>query len=208
VSTYIPDEPPLPEPPQLVPGGFGGVGVIELSCGFGAEEPAGVELGAPELGVAGRGGIGGGVVGRGAVAAGAGAGFGGVGAGAGRGDAICVGAGRGVLGAADGVAVVVDVTGAFGAAFRAVFLAAFLRAGFALRTDTLRAAFLAPAFLAPALRPALAVPRLPAFFALRPLRAAAARRLAAVDFAGRPTFLRQRFDFDFDPVRAIKPPVV
>lgn len=103
------------------------------------------------------------------------------------------GEGRGI-GAEDIAGVMLGAFGgALAAAFGADLRAAFLRAGLAFRA-VLRFA---------AGRPRrLAVARL-AFFARLPVRAAAERRLA---FARAP-FLRPRFDFDFDPVRAIKPPV-
>jgi hypothetical protein len=106
------------------------------------------------------------------------------------------GEGRGI--GADDIAGV--MLGAFGGALAAAFgadlRAAFLRAGFAFRA-VLRFA---------AGRPRrLAVARL-AFFARLPVRAAAERRFVPLAFARAP-FLRPRFDFDFDPVRAIKPPV-
>jgi hypothetical protein len=77
-----------------------------------------------------------------------------------------------------------------------VLAAAF---GAALRADFLRAFFAVLRFAAGRPR-RLAAARLP-FFAR--LLAVAERRLP---FARAP-FLRPRFDFDFDPVRAIKPPV-
>jgi hypothetical protein len=85
--------------------------------------------------------------------------------------------------------------GAFAAAFGADLRAAFLR-GFA---------FFAVLRLAAGRPRRLAVARL-AFFARLPVRAAAERRFVPLAFARAP-FLRPRFDFDFDPVRAIKPPV-
>ena len=106
------------------------------------------------------------------------------------------GDGRGV-GADDIAGVMLGAfVGALAAAFGADLRAAFLRAGFALFA-VLRLA---------AGRPRrLAVARLP-FFARLAVRAAAERRFAPLAFARAP-FLRPRFDFDFDPVRAIKPPV-
>jgi hypothetical protein len=86
--------------------------------------------------------------------------------------------------------------GALAAAFGGDLRAAFLRAGFAFRA-VLRLAAGRPRRLAAA--------RLP-FFARLPVRAAAERRFVPLAFARAP-FLRPRFDFDFDPVRAIKPPV-
>jgi hypothetical protein len=88
------------------------------------------------------------------------------------------------------------MAGAFAAAFGADFLrAVFLRAVFAFFA-VLRFAAGRPRFLA--------VARF-AFFRL-PVRAAAERRFAPLAFARAP-FLRPRFDLDFDPERAIKPPV-
>src|SRR5260221_1121214 len=104
------------------------------------------------------------------------------------------GEGRGI--GADDIAGVMPgaFAGIFAAAFGADLRAAFLRAGFAFRA-VLRF---------PGGRPRrLAVARLPFF---PRLLAAAERRFVPLAFARAP-FLRPRFDFDFDPERAIKPPV-
>jgi hypothetical protein len=79
------------------------------------------------------------------------------------------------------------MAGDFGAALRA---AAFLRAGFARFA---------------VLRFAAARPRFAPFLVRLPLRAAA--RVVRLDFARAPFLRPDRFDFDLDPVRAIKPPV-
>jgi hypothetical protein len=131
----------------------------------------------------GVGGFGGGL---GATAAGRGAG-GAAGRGAG---ALMLGAG---LGAVAGVAGVLGaaVAAFLGAAFRVVFL----RAGFALRAAVFRFAAGRPRRLAAA-----------PFLARLAVRAAALRRFVAF-FAGRFAFLRPA-PLDFDPVRAIEPPVL
>jgi hypothetical protein len=136
----------------------------------------------------GVGGLGGGL---GATAAGRGGGAAGLGTGvlmlgAGLGG---IAAGAGVLGAA-GAAFLGAVAAFLGAAFRAVVL----RAGFAFRAAVFR-------FAAGRAR-RLAAP----FLARLAVRAAAVRRLA-VFFAGRFAFLRPA-PLDFDPVRAIEPPVL
>lgn len=102
------------------------------------------------------------------------------------------GEGRGAIGAG-------DVAGVVAAGFGAALRAAFLRAGFAFLAVVLRFAAGRPRRFAAA--------RLP-FFALLPARAAAERRFV-VDFAfARAPFLRPRFDFDLDALRAITPPVI
>ena len=186
--------PEEPDPPQLDPGGFGGDGGV-LSGGLGGVCELPCVIGAGAGGAGGFGGGGGTGRGAGAAAATGGRG-GGAGGGAGRGGGGVAGRAA-ASGAGVGFGAGVATATFFGAVFFfATFFATFF--GAALR------AFFGAAFFFAALVRLAAVLRFAVLPLRAPARAAALRRFTGF-FA---LLLFDRFDFDLDPVRAIKNPPV